>query len=461
MTEIMTNTGVKDRGRVIAMCLIAVTALGWLGCMLFLMSAEVTNDTKRQLAEALSGTYADWKPVAYTCMIDLMDILFPGDSVKALYILQIVMIAASVATIALCYMRRHVKYAALVLVLPLFFTEKCMLVTTVGNDELAAASYLFFIAGILCRDFIKRRVVRRVFVILVCGVLAYGMALRQNSVPAVMMLACWGVWKLGVTRGRKIVCTALFFVVSGLVANVLLTYCVFGAEKSYPLRFSLASDITNLSILEGEWHPICKMKLKECKDSKPHEECLLAADCVNRGGVLSPYTMYEDVAMRERDFEEMKKAWWELVSEHPERYMMIKMFFFHSFLLEGRCIPWLCECVRDAYPHIGIFMEQESRCWRAWVNREFVVMSLIPIVCYVMLSMYCMKWFRHWVKRSEVRMDAVVFIAVAFLYTFSFVMLVQSATEQRYYIIRASLCCVGSALFFLSMLGKPRKQERD
>lgn len=102
-------------------------------------------------------------------------------------------------------------------------------------------------------------------------------------------------------------------------------------------------------------------------------------------------------------------------------------------------------------------MDQESRHWRAWVNRGFVVMSLVPLLCYLFLWMGVMKCVRQWVMSDAVRIDAVVFVVVAFLYTSSFLLLVLSATEARYYIIRASLCCVGGSLLLLSLLHRRKK----
>ena len=67
---------------------------------------------------------------------------------------------------------------------------------------------------------------------------------------------------------------------------------------------------------------------------------------------------------------------------------------------------------------------------------------------------------RQWVMSDAFRIDAVVFVTVAFLYTSSFLLLVLSATESRYYIIRASLCCVNGSLLLLSLLHRGKTNDK-
>ncbi len=260
-----------------------------------------------------------------------------------------------------------------------------MLACVVGNDEMAAGCYLLYIAGMLTAvDTRQERLfLRRGIVFASLLVLAYGLALRHNAMPAVFVLACWGMWKIEVQKKWTFVSAGVGLVLVSLVMNGLLTYHVLRAEASYPLSSPLVDDIVNLSILEGKWHPVVK-EFHEGALELPHERCVFAPESGNWNSPMNPYALYPDVELRRRDYELLKKAWWEMVQQYPERYLLTKAFFFHQFLFEGRVIPWLCKKFGESYPHIRIHMEQESSRWRAWVNREFLVMSLIPLMSYLL-----------------------------------------------------------------------------
>lgn len=414
-----------------------------------------TNDTLRQLGEAVAGSYNNWKPTLYAWMLGFFENCFPGNGIGVAYVMQIVCMALSVMLIAMYYAKRHVCYSLLVFVLPLFFTEKCVLITTVGNDELAAACYLMYIACILWGGLIQCRGLRYLLLIFAWIILGYGMVLRHNSFPCVVLLASWGSWKCGMKNVIRSAISGLLFVVATVSLNAIIGYVFLKIESTFPLRFPLAADIVNLSILDGKWYSV-SIGDPTAFRTPPHESCMLAPDCVNRGGPLNPYAMHDGEESRLRDYNALKCAWLEMVSAHPERYAQLKLFFFHQFLLEGRCVPWLCEQMRELYPHISIHMEKESRDWRAWVNREFLSMSVVPLSCYAFLLLCLLPPLRRWVAECSVRVDAVVFIGVAFLYTSSFILLVLSATELRFYIIRASLCCVSAAQLALSVLAREK-----
>lgn len=438
---------------------IILVAIAWLVYMVTVnYPGTPTNDTLRQLREGMCGVYTNWKPTLYSWQLGQLERWFPNQGIGGAYILQILGFAVAVAAIAWHYMREHVVYALLVSVLPLFFTVKGMHVTTVGNDEQAAVCYLLFIAAILHVSTMRRGMWRNLLLLAAWLCLGYGLTLRHNAMPAVLALAGWGWWKSGMKSWWRIACVSAGFLVAMLLVNFGVSYYVLKAEPSYPLRSPLTDDIVNLSILEGKWHPVVE-KFDNPGLKPPHVQCIYAPESGNWNSPINPYVLYPSVNDRLRDYELLKSAWWEMVSEHPGRYLVTKFFFFHQFLLEGRCIPWLCEALRAEYPHITIHMEEESRNWRAWVNREFIVMSVIPLSCYALLLLCCLRCVRRWIADNSVRMDAMVFIAVAFLYTSSFILLVLSATEQRYYIIRASICCVAAALLFISAWVRPKQQD--
>lgn len=399
---------------------ILLVSAAWFFCMLLSSYPGVaTNDSMRQLQEGISGVYTNWKPAIYSWQLGALERLCPEYGLGLAYTIQMLGFAVAVAAMALYYTRHHPAYALLVLVLPAFFTQKCMLVTTVGNDEMAAVCYLLFIACVLFASECPRGW-RRGLILLGWVLLGYGLALRHNALPAVLLLACWGGWKLGIRGWGKIIGTSVAGVVFAMLLNTFAVYHCLKAEPSYPLRSPLVDDIVNLSILEGEWHPVVREFNPERLEA-PHEQCIFAPESGNWNAPINPYTLYPEVEKRRRDYELLKSAWWDMVSAHPQRYLVTKLFFFHQFLLEGRCVPWLCEQLRKDYPHIRIHMEQESRDWRAWVNRGFLSMGAVPLVCYAFLLLCLLRPLRCWVAECPVRVDAVVFTGVAFLYTSSFV----------------------------------------
>lgn len=448
----------KDRMGWFAVVGIVLVASLWLAYMIMVNYPGIaTTDTIRQLNEGVSGCYTNWKPTLYSWLLGAFERGVSCGGVAAAFVLQLVFFALAVSGITWYYVRRNIRYVLLILVLPLFFTVKGMLITSVGNDEMAAACYLFFIAAVLLVVDLRRN--QRVLRWLVIGgafvVLGYGLLMRHNALPAVMVLVCWAFWRLGIRKIWHYVLGCLFFAVSVYTFNGIMSYHVLKAEPSYPLRSPLVDDVVNLSILDGHWHSVVHEFYKESLQP-PYVRCVYAPESGNWNSPINPYLLHSDIEQRRRDYELLKVAWWEMVRQHPERYLLTKAFFFHQFLLEGRVVPWLCEALRNAYPHIRIHMEEESSSWRAWVNREFVVMSCIPLMCYVLVISCLFRNVRQWVCAMPERTDALMFMLVAFMYTGTFVFMVLSATEQRYYVIRASLCCVGAALLFLSMLGKPK-----
>lgn len=436
--------------RIAARFFVLLVAILWLAYMIANgYPGVVTNDTMRQLHEGMSGVYTNWKPTLYSWQLGQLERMFPGNGIGVTYVLQMSGFALAVAGVAWIYSRKSLVYAFLVLVLPLFYTVKCMLVTTVGNDEMAAACYLLYIAIVLLLSDMRGRWGRCALTVLSFLVVGYGLVLRHNSFPAVLLLVCWGLWKTGMRGWWKIVSSSVACLLVVLLLNAGVSYHVLKAEASYPLRSPLVDDIVNLSILDGAWHPVVK-QFCEGELPPPHQQCVYAPESGNWNSPINPYTLYPTIEERRRDYEILKNAWVDMVSAQPGRYFITKLFFFHQFLLEGRCLPWACDMMKAAFPHISIHMDRASRNWTAWVNREFLAMSLVPLCCYTLICTCVVGRFRRWIAQDPVRIDAIVFMAVAFLYTASFLLLVLSATEQRYYIIRATLCCLGGCLLILS-----------
>ncbi len=418
----------------------------------------VTPDTARQLGEGISEVYYNWKPTIYSWILGCFETCFPQQGLICALIFQLLLLGGGVVAISLYYARKNPRYALLILILPLFFTVKGMLVQVVGNDATAAGCYLAFIGTWLWGITFKNKAARIITLAVSIALLGIGMALRHNAIPAVLLLAFWGFLKWGERPFKSFFC-ALITCIILLAANHIITYQLLRAEPSYPLKSPLADDLVNLSIVNGKWSDFCLQQGAD-KLLPPHEQFYLCPQVANAGKPINPYLIPPDKEQRKQIYEEMQAAWWKEVRTHPGKYLAIKLFFYHQHLLEGRCSPALCRLFRSFYPHVRIHMEKESQQLSAWVNREFIVMTVIPLISFVITiaSVFYIRR-RNWSKIPEPTKDALFFMTAALLYCATFILLVLAATEQRYYIIRASLSCMGLALFILSLWCSKSQKE--
>lgn len=191
--------------------------------------------------------------------------------------------------------------------------------------------------------------------------------------------------------------------------------------------------------------------------------CQLSADVPNFGCPLNPYSRIDDPVEREQDYMAFRDAWLKSVAAHPNRYALLKFFFFHQFLLSGRSLPLFNDHVLAHFPHITIRGDDTSRQWYSYICREFFIMSVLPLISYATLVVLLAvpRWRHRLASWPQPSRDALYIIAAACLYTSTFALLTLSATEVRYYIIRASLCAVGLGILLLSALlrryGKPTR----
>lgn len=440
--------------RKVVLSFIFIVFLGWFIYSCYQCTPAPPNpDSTWQMKQALLGQYNNWKPAIHSWIFGRMEQFFPGDGFNATIILQLLLFGGAVSFVSLYYARQNYKYSALILTLPLFFNTKCVTLNSTYNDVLAAGLYLAYIAALLWSGIIQHRTVKILSVIGAFLILALGMAMRHNSIPMVILLATWGAWRLGIRPKRAIVISLCFLMIAG-IANHIATYQILKAEPSYPLKSPLADDLVNLSILNGKWSEYC---LEQGADTlaPPHECYMLSPQVANAGKPINPYTISSDLQERKQVYEDMLSAWKKQVSEQPLNYVALKAFFYHQHLLEGRCLPIVCKAFRKIYPHVRIHMEAESSHYKAWVNRQFIVMSLIPLCCFGLVIVLPIGLRIRKISFSslpQIQQDAFAMMSAAFIYCCTFLPLVLAATEVRYYIIRATLCAVAASMFILSLL---------
>lgn len=414
-----------------------------------------TLDTYGQLLQGTSGELTNWKPAIYSFLLGVLEKEWEGSALKIAYLFQLVGMGLGCVGIAYAYSCKSRIYALLIFVLPIFFTEKCIGINTVGNDAAAATCYLIYIAGILlaCEKKIKKWLI---FISLLF--LLFGLHLRHNSIFAVIVLLAWGVYKVRMDGVRKRILVSIALSCVMLVVNATIINCL-DVKKTYPLKFGLAADLVNLSIIDGQWSEICnKRAVKEFP--LPHKFSPLRACVPNVGTPINPYETLSDPEAEKLSYEELKREWLKEVCKSPHRYLLLKCLFFEQFLFCGIHVPVVCDVVKGMYPHVNVHMTEESSNWRSWINRKRLSCSMIPMILYFFLivtfTRCCMvkdgyAWLRN---RSLECKDLLFFLAASFTYTFTFFPVVFSATEFRFYIIRGALCSLVAVMMCLIIVRK-------
>lgn len=440
--------------RKLAGLFILLTLGAWLYSSLSHYPGVVESDTLGQYRYMLRGVYSNWKPALYEFQLFVGESLWPGHGTDLAYVAQVVVLGCSVAWIIWHYAKRHPLYALAALGLPLFLSCKVLGLNYIVNDYMAAGCYTLYIAAVLAASERERGHLRNGFIVLAAAALFYGLILRHNSVFMVILLAYWGIGKFCDIGGAK-----RFFSAIGLVAAFFLashcinTYCL-KCVPSYPLRSVFASDIINISILGNKWEPYCE---RHCKtENHIPSQTVFRPEAGHMNPIVCGTRQEEDLDERRTNYLNIRDGWIESVSAHPKRYVFIKLFLFHQYLLGGRSIPLGCDIMHHYYPHVEIATEAESHNTRYWISIQFLTIAAIPLLSYFIFIVFCCRTFfrrkHHPIAvLPEERKDALCIIGASMLYTLSFLPFVLSVTEFRYYSIRATLTYVGLSILVISM----------
>lgn len=430
--------------------LLPICVFAWLVyTMVMLFPGSPTNDSLGQLLQVQTGCIDNWKPALYAYLLQFGEWLFPGSSLSFAFVVQIIFFAGGFFLVILHLGRkRRIFY----LLSPIVFcmAQKGVSVVEVGNDAMAAACYMVFVGSVLnLRDMANSCLKWSLFSISLM-VLGYGMILRHNAVFAVLVLLCWAFFSLTGSR-KKAVAAALASVVFFFAVNALVLDVFAKVEKSYPLKSPFADDLVNISILNNTWDEFCVSRQQEQSMllGKPAEVCKLCADVCNfYPSGLNPYGRIVSPDERREDYEQYRKAWLRAVKESPKQYVFLKAYFFQQFLLAGRSLPWVEDIVQTCYPHVTTTVRGVCRDWTSWVNRLVLFNAVLPFAVYGLLivSLLVRVWKR--IPFTQGMTDVVCLSLSAVCYTGTFVIFTLSSSEERYYIIPASMALVTLLLFF-------------
>lgn len=435
----------------------AVWMMSWLSDF----PGEAALDTLGQYALLQQGIYQNWKPALYEFQLSVGEKIWPGQGIGLAYIAQIIAMGVGCALIFTHYVRHHVLYALGILMLPLLCVGMIQCIKYVVNDCMAAACYVLYIGVVLSASDCRGKKVKLLLTVLGIGLLFYGFVLRHNSVFAVIVLAFWGVNKLlrHVSFAKKgvisIVSVLLFALVNSVVTNVLLQ-----CEKTYPLKSPLADDVINICVLGNQWEPIF-LQHYDVKGVEP-KEITFMPEAGHRNPIISGVYQSPDVKEREEDFRTLSRVWLETVTNHPLRYLGIKVFFFHQYLMAARIIPWVGDWMQARYPHAEISLYNHCRMRFFWMNRQFAALVVVPLIVYGVVAWVGISWlFRRrkcLAALSETEKDALCIGFAAMMYTASYFFFVTSVSEFRYYCPRLFLAGISASLLGISFVLRMKKR---
>lgn len=417
-----------------------------------------TGDSMAQLLQVQQGCVNNWKPALYAYLLGFSDWLFPGAAVPCAFVLQVLLFALGFFLLFF-YLGR--KNSLFYLLSPLVFCmgEKGISVVEVGNDAVAAGCYMVFIAAFLHLRELRNRRCKIVLFAISLAVLGFGMIMRHNAVFAVLVLLCWAFFSL--TRSwKKSLLAAVVSVFVFFAVNAVILDGIAKVEKSYPLKSPFADDLVNISLLENRWDDFCV--LKQMKQGvllpAPAGVCRLCADVCNfYPSGLDPYSRIADDVKRREDYAEYQDAWLRAVRRSPEKYVFLKAYFFHQFLLAGRSLPWVEDYVLSCYPHVTTTASLYCRGWSSFCNSLFLFNALLPLAVYLMVCGLLVRRVVTKVPFSPAMLDTVLVSLSVSFYTGTFVIFTLSTTEERYYVVPALMSFVSLLLFVLAYVSRKSK----
>jgi len=446
----------------IAISIVWFVTIAWMVSMLLLFPGTAAPDTLGQYHLMIEGIYRNWKPALYEFQLAVGEKLWSGQGLGLAYAAQILAIGIGCALTFAHYAKRHVLYATGIFFLPVFCVNAVLPFCIIINDLMAVGCYILYIGVILTAADSRRKVVRNALLLLCLFLLFYGFVLRHNSAFMVVVLTYWGISKFfPVSRLKKffisIGVTALFCVINTLIINFL-----FQCEKSYPLSSPMADDVINISVLCNKWDPAFE-QYYDTKGIEPKEISLMP-EAGHSNPIISGLYQDPDLGKRAADYCILKEVWKETVLAHPYEYVLTKVFLFHQFVLAARSLSCVGDWLLARYPHVNIAFYQLRLAPSFWLCRQFVALVVIPLMVYGMVMIagvsVVFRRFKWSSSFSGIEKDALYIGFASMMYTASFLLLVLSVSEFRYYAPRLILCGTSGCLLGVSAVLRVWKRLR-
>lgn len=411
-----------------------------------------TNDTISQLQQAIEGDIDNWKPALYAYILKLCNIVCGERALGAAFVLQIVLFGLGYALIVWSFAKRRLAF---LWTMPFIFicNNKGINIAEIGNDALCASCFMMYFGLILAYRLITSKAIK--FSCIICAIICLyvGFVLRHNSFPAVIVMATWALIPFCKSLARSIVCGVLLSV-SFLVLNLLIVNLIFQCRATYPMRFVYAADMINISILNNKWEPFCQQEQLHVNEKypSPSSYCLLRADVCNFYPTgLNPFFKKADSETLKSINDRYFEGWCQSVINNPEKYLILKTYFFHQFLLAGRSLPVVEAWISHQFPHVSTYGDTICHDWRAWCNRLFLFNSLVPLIGYALLAIFLILAYLKKIILNGESCDALLIIGTAASYLSTFSIFTLSSTEFRFYIITSCLSLIGVLLLLISV----------
>jgi hypothetical protein len=284
----------------------AVALAGFALTVLLYFPGGMSSDSVAQLAQARSGTFANWHPPLMAWVWRAIDSLLPGPA--GMLILQA---AAWWGGLALLATRLFAPPQAWrVLVLLGFWPPLFGMVGTIWKDVQMALAFTLA-AGLMLA---ARR--RPLWLAAALVAIAYGTAMRHNGLLAALPLAAWAAWALTAALADRRILRVLasglvvaFTLGAPLAANRVLT-----AHDSHVDQLLYAYDLAGISVRAGA------QLVPPAIHAKPVTlEALRAAYDPNYVDPLYPTTLaFTDDAATVRA---LRQAWLQAIAQHPIAYV--------------------------------------------------------------------------------------------------------------------------------------------
>ena len=343
-----------SRARMIAVLLLC--ALGFALTLYVFYPGVMTFDARYVYADIAKHFAGDWQSPVMTKLWALIDPIAPGSAsifllIATTYWLAFTLLASAIATRS---------WSALALPLLALSPPAFVLVGIIWRDVLFASIWLLAAALVFVG---KERTTGTRYLIfaVVLALLAFGVLLRPNALPAAPILAAYILWptRWRLQRALLIYLPALI-VLYALIPSVY--YGLLGAARQNPLHSIMVFDLGGITHFSKQnQFPV---------SWAPEEEALLTGVCYQPSAwdyywTMGPCKFVMARLETEKIFgsPQLVASWRQAMANHPIAYLQHRMTFMATFLGKSNLTMWtydLNDTSKVAFPDNAALMALKS-----------------------------------------------------------------------------------------------------
>ena len=319
------------RRRAIAVLLLC--AIGFALTLDVFYPGIMTFDAAYVYADIAKGFRGDWQSPVMTSLWQLIDPLAPGPASMFLFTVSLYWVA--VILIGLTLARR----SSLALAVPILAATPpafCLL-GIIWRDVLLAAAWLLAAALVFAAHSCGRSILRAAQAVALV-LLALGVLLRPNAIPAAPLLVAYIVWPPGWRLKRSAILYPIAF--AAFVALVpLIYYSALDAKRQHPLHSLFVFDLGGITYFTRD--------NQFPADWTPEQTALLTGRCYptdkwDTYWFLEPCRFVMARLEAEKIFgsDTLVRAWRESVLRHPVAYLEHRATFMRTFLTGDNLVTW-------------------------------------------------------------------------------------------------------------------------